>query len=300
MTRRQFFETLGKGSLIVGFSLSPVAASILAGEAHAASVDSQLTVLSGIPSGPPPQHNDAWLVIDHQGNITLFSGKVEIGTGTQTAFSQIVAEELYVDVSAITYVQGDTSQTTDQGFTAGSKSIQVQGPLVRRAAATAFQALLGLAAEGGSIPKNYAKLFAGQQITLNSNGSALLKDPSKYTVVGQPVPRVDLLDKFTGRFSFVSDMVVPGMLHGRVVRVNGGTVSKAKNATFQSLDDTAARAIPGYVRTVQKGNFVGVVATTEWAAIQAAKALQVTWTNGAPLVSDSVEANLQTANEWRE
>jgi nicotinate dehydrogenase subunit B len=120
MTRRQFFEKLGKGSLVVGFSLSPVAASILAGEAHAASVDSQLTVLSGILSGPPPQQNDAWLVIDHQGNITLFSGKVEIGTGTQTAFSQIVAEELHVDVSAISYVQGDTSQTPDQGFTAGS------------------------------------------------------------------------------------------------------------------------------------------------------------------------------------
>ena len=85
------------------------------------------------------------------------------------------------------------------------------------------------------------------------------------------------------------------MLHGRVVRVNGGTISKAKNATFQSFDDLAARAIPGYVQTVQKGNFVGVVATTEWAAIQAAKALQVTWTNGAPLASNSVEANLQAA-----
>jgi nicotinate dehydrogenase subunit B len=294
MTRRQFFEKLGKGSLVVGFSLSPVAASILAEEAHAASVDSQLTVLSGLASGSPPQ-NDAWLTIDHQGKITLFSGKVEIGTGTQTAFSQIVAEELYVDVSSITYVQGDTSQTTDQGFTAGSKSIQQQGPLVRRAAATAFQALLGLGGSIGIGHEKYAKLFNGQQITLNSNGSALLKDPSKYTVVGQPVPRVDLLDKFTGRFSFVSDMALRGMLHGRVVRVNGGTVSKAKNATFQSFDDTAARSIPGYVQTVQKGNFVGVVATTEWAAIQAAKKLQVTWTNGAPLVSDSVEANLQAA-----
>jgi nicotinate dehydrogenase subunit B len=294
MTRRQFFEKLGKGSLVVGFSLSPVAASILAEEAHAASVDSQLSVMSGIASGSPAQ-NDAWLTIDHQGKITLFSGKMEIGTGTQTAFSQIVAEELYVDVSAITYVQGDTSQTPDQGFTAGSKSIQVQGPLVRRAAATAFQALLGLGGSIGIGPEKYAKLFNGQQITLNSNASALLKDPSKYTVVGQPVPRVDLLDKFTGRFSFVSDMALRGMLHGRVVRVNGGTVSKAKNATFQSFDDTAARTIPGYVQTVQKGNFVGVVATTEWAAIQAAKALQVTWTNGAPLVSDSVEANLQAA-----
>jgi CO/xanthine dehydrogenase Mo-binding subunit len=122
MTRRELFEKLGKGGLVVGFSLSPVAASLLAEGANAASVDSSLTVLSGI--NPTP--NDAWLTIDHQGNITLLSGRVELGTGTQTAFLQIVAEELYVDVSAITYVQGDTSRTNDQGFTAGSKSIQVQ------------------------------------------------------------------------------------------------------------------------------------------------------------------------------
>lgn len=191
MTRREFFEKLGKGGLVVGFSLSPVAASLLAEGANAASVDSSLTVLSGI--NPTP--NDAWLTIDHQGNITLLSGRVELGTGTQTAFLQIVAEELYVDVSAITYVQGDTSRTNDQGFTAGSKSIQVQGPLVRRAAATAFQTLLGLAAQylgvdtsqlvaqGGSIgigaamkhPTSYGKLIAGQQISLTSVSTEPIK-----------------------------------------------------------------------------------------------------------------------------
>ena len=259
MTRRQFFGKLGQGSLVVGFSLSPVA-GMLAREAHAARADSQLTVLSGIASGSPPA-NDAWLTIDHQGKITFFSGKVEIGTGTQTAFSHIVAEELDVEVSAITYVQGDTSQTPDQGFTAGSKSIQVQGPLVRAAAATAFQVLSGLASAHNP--------FAGQQIVVNVNPSAPLKDPSTYTVVGQPVARLDLPDKFTGRFQFVSDIVLPGMLHGRVVRVNGGLTgpSKPKNATSPLVVDSAARAIPGFVQTVQKQNFVGVVATDEWAAI---------------------------------
>jgi nicotinate dehydrogenase subunit B len=306
MTRRQFFEKLGKGSLVVGFSLSPVAASILAREAHAAS-DSRLTVLSGIASGVPPQ-NDAWLAIDNDGNITLFSGKVEIGTGTQTAFSQIVAEELHVDVSRITYVQGDTSQTPDQGFTAGSKSIQVQGPLVRRAAATAFQAL-----------------SSGQRGSLNSNPTAPLKDPSTYAVVGRSVRRLDLTSKCTGTFAFVSDIVrpqegrrrddqhddghegdsrdqridLPGMLHGRVLRnVNGGSATKPKNATFSMFDAgsfAAAQAIPGFVQTIQRGNFVGVVATTEWAAIQAAKTLQVIWTGGSALVSDSGQANLQAA-----
>jgi nicotinate dehydrogenase subunit B len=314
MNRRQFLGKLGKGSLVIGFSLSPVATPILAEEGDDAGVDSQLTVLSGIASGSPPA-NDAWLTIDHRNRITLFSGKVEIGTGTQTAFSQIVAEELYLDVSAIRYVQGDTSQTPDQGFTAGSKSIQVQGPLVRRAAATAFQTLIGLASAYLGVPASelvvrdgsfgigpemkrrtkYAKLFAGQQVSLNVDATAPLKDASTYTVVGQPVARLDLPGKCTGRFAFVSDIVLPGMLHGRVVRVNGGTASKPKNATFASLDDSAAQAIPGFVQTVQKGNFVGVVATTEWAAIQAAKAVQVTWTNGAALVSDSLQADLQAA-----
>ena len=188
-----------------------------------------------------------------------------------------------MDVSAITYVQGDTSQTPDQGTTAGSKSIQNQGPLVRRAAATAYEALAGLAAAslgvpqsqlvaqdgsfgigpGAKHPTKYAKLFAGQQISLTTNPSAPLKDPGTYTVVGKPVARLDLPDKCTWKFEFVSDIVLPGMLHGRVVRVNGGATgtSKPKNATSPSVDDSAARAIPGFVQTVQQGNFVGVVAT---------------------------------------
>src|SRR5262249_7836226 len=134
-------------------------------------------------------------------------------------------------------------------------------------------------------------------IVLTNNTSALVKDPSNYTVVGQPARRVDLLDKFTGRFTFVSDIVVPGMLHGRVVRVSNGLngPSKSKNASFQSLDDSAARPVPGFVQTVRRGNFVGVVATTEWAAIQAAKLLQVTWSNGTALVSNSLQTNLQNA-----
>jgi nicotinate dehydrogenase subunit B len=292
MTRRQFFETLGEGSLVVGFALSPVAASFLAEEAHAEGDHPRLTILSGIASGSPPQ-NDAWLVIDRGGNIILFSGKVEIGTGTQTAFSQIVAEELHTSIARITYVQGDTSETPDQGFTAGSKSIQVQGPLLRRAAATAHQALL-----------------SGQQGTLPTNPSAPIKEPSMYTIVGKPVARLDLPAKCTGTFDFVSDIVLPhyrgrhhhvdlpGLLHGRVLRINGGTATKPKNATFSMFDATsfaAVQLIPGFVQTVRRGNFVGVVATTEWAAIQAAKTLQVVWTAGPALVSDSAEVDLQTA-----
>src|SRR5262249_34253103 len=122
--------------------------------------------------------------------------------------------------------------------------------------------------------------------------------------------------KCLGTFPYVSDIVrpqgldddprnpridLPGMLHGRVLRnniVNGAAVSKPKNATFSMFDATsyaAAQAIPGFVRAVQMANFVGVVATTEWAAIQAARTLQVVWSSGPDLVSDSVQADLQAA-----
>ena len=305
MSRRQFFATLGKSSLVVGFSLSPLPAALLPSKAQAASLDSELAV-------------DSWLAIDHQNTLTIYSGKVELGTGIETAFTQIVADELYMDLDDIEFVQGDTSLTPNQGFTAGSKSIQVQGPLLRRAAATAFQALLNLASQRLGVPvsqlvardgeigigaamtqkKMYSALFAGQQVALVTDPAAPLKAANLYTVVGQPVARLDLTDKCTGTFPYVSDIVVPGMLHGRVVRNGvGGFVSKRKNSTFNGYDATslaATQAIPGFLQVVQNGNFVGVVATTEWAAILAARTLKVNWINGAALPT-SDQPTLQAA-----
>lgn len=293
ISRRKLLEKLRDASVAVGFSLSPAAA--VASET-AENCAPSLKVLSGIASGNPP-HNDAWLIVARNGEVTLFSGKVEIGTGTQTAFMQIVAEELNIPLSRISYVQGDTSFTPDQGFTAGSKSIQVQGPLLRRAAATAYEALR-----------------SGATGAIASNPTAVIKSPSKYRTVGRSVPRVDLPSKVAGRFVYVSDIVrparpprrdvrrdgrvdLPGMLHGRVLR-NVGSASRPKNAIFAGFDAaslTATQDIPGFVQFVRKGNFVGVVATTEWAAIKAAQTLKVIWTAGPPLVSDSNPANLQAA-----
>ena len=101
-----------------------------------------------------------------------------------------------------------------------------------------------------------------------SQGTGKPKDPSTYTIVGKPAPRVDLPPKILGHFKYVTDVRVPGMLHGRVIRPSG------VGATFVSVDETPAKAIPGFVKTVVKGNFVGVVAENEWAAIQAAKAAE--------------------------
>jgi CO/xanthine dehydrogenase Mo-binding subunit len=288
ISRREFLSTLGKGTLAVGFSLVPVSPDFFFGEAYAAGTASNLRV-------------DSWLAIDQSGTVTIFSSKVELGTGIQTAMMQIVAEELYVDLDQLSYVQGDTSQTPgDKGFTAGSKSVQTQGPSLRIAAATAFQTLLELASQALTVPVvnlvasdgrigigpnldqalSYAQLIAGQQIQLASNANVQVKSPSAYSIVGQPVPRIELPEKFTAEFTYVADLALPNMLHGRVIRPSG------RNATVDSIDPIsvqAAQSIPGFLKVIRLGNFVGVIATDEWAAIQASRTIGVNWMPGAPL-----------------
>jgi CO/xanthine dehydrogenase Mo-binding subunit len=132
--------------------------------------------------------------------------------------------------------------------------------------------------------RSYGAIIGDQQLVLTSSSSAPLKNPSDYTLVGQSVPRLDLLDKAFATFTYVQDVVVDGMLHGRVVRPAG------RNATFASIDAVslaATQAIPGFIQVVQQGNFVGVVAQTEYAALVAARTLKVNWTPGAPLIPQS-------------
>jgi CO/xanthine dehydrogenase Mo-binding subunit len=292
VTRRQFLATIGKGSLVVGFSFASLGAATLPKDAHAAAPEPDLAV-------------DSWIVLDNHGMVTIFSGKVELGTGVQTALMQIVAEELFIDLDSIEFIQGDTSLTPgDKGFTAGSKTIQNEGPPLRRAAATAVQALLDLAAgtlgvsaselfardgEIGVGPQlaraiRYEKLIKNEDIRLVSSDNVPLKNPADYEIVGQSAPRVELEDKLTAEFTYLQDLTVKGMLHGRIVRPDG------RNASFGSFDAASlalVQAVPGFVQVVQLGNFVGVVATDEWAAIQASRTLKVNWNAGAALPQQS-------------
>lgn len=297
LSRRGFLT--GVGSLAVAFSLVPSVRERQAARAGAAT-----------PNGfRIAETSDAdslsWLVLTGAG-ITIHSGKVELGTGTQTALTQIVVEELHVDERSVEYVQGDTQVTPDQGTTAGSKSIQNGGPQLRSAAATAFQALLGMAAQRLGVSKDglvadegvfrdvasghrvtYQQLLAGTDLVLVADANAPVASPDGYEVVGQPVQRADLPAKVTAQFRYVHDVAVPGMVHGRVIRPSG------RNATLASIDPASvarAKAIPGFIQLVQVGNFVGVVGQTEWAAIQAAApatGVVVNWTDGQPLVAQA-------------
>jgi nicotinate dehydrogenase subunit B len=306
--RRQFLSRTGM--LVIGFTLVPAL-----GKLTTSSADASVAVGMGGIGGDLRVNDagvaDSWLVIGSDNSMTIYSGKVELGTGVQTALSQIVCEELRVPVSLVTFVQGDTSLTPNQGYTAGSQTVFTGGPSLRLAAATVFQALLAMASQAIGVPKQalraqdgsigigdnlnrgltFGDLIGQQQIELTTNPAVTVVNPADYQVVGQPTPRVDLPAKFLGQFRYVHNVAITGMLHGRVVRPSGTTAQgnpvALRNATLVAVDSTQAQLVPGYIRTVQKDNFVGVVATDEWAAIQAAKALVVTWSTGAPLIAQA-------------
>jgi CO/xanthine dehydrogenase Mo-binding subunit len=234
---------------------------------------------------------DAWLAIAPDSSVTIFSGRVELGTGVQTALAQIAADELDVTMDQVTMVMGDTARTPDEGYTAGSKTIQVGGVALRKAAAEARQALLGLAAERlglaadqlvvrgglvsgpgeGSKRVSYGELIGNQRLNRTVSDSVQTKAPSAYAIVGQSLPRLDLPGKLTGAPMYVQDLRLPNLLHGRVVRPSG------VGAKLQSIDESSLQGLPGLVKLVRNGNFVGVVAEREEQAIQAARQLKLSW-----------------------
>jgi nicotinate dehydrogenase subunit B len=235
---------------------------------------------------------DGFIAIDAKGNVTVFSGKVDLGTGVQTALAQMAAEELCVPLERVTVIQGDTDLTPDQGITWGSLTIQAGGMQIRQACATAREALLERAAGKLGVAKRdlyardgrvvalgseravpYTELIGGRHFEMKLDAKAPMKSPATYTIVGQSVPRFDIPDKVRGRFTYMQDFKVKGMLHARVVHPT------AIKATLQSVDDSAARQVPGYVATVRKGSFVAVVSRSEWGAIKAAEALKTSWSD---------------------
>ena len=134
-----------------------------------------------------------------------------------------------------------------------------------------------VSSRSGSKRVTYGQLVEGKKFGLALDPNAKRKSPSQWTVLGKPIPRPDLPDLVTGRFEFVHNVRLPGMLHGRVVR------PPSVGATLASVDESSVAGMPGVVKVVVKKNFVGVVAEKPWQAIQAAAKLKVTWNPGPPL-----------------
>ena len=284
MDRRNFLKA--SGTLVVAFSIEGAFHSTPARAAAGAKPVSLTEV-------------ESFIAIGRDGKITVYCGHVDLGTGVQTAIAQIAAEELDVPFGRVTVIQGDTALTPDQGITSGSFSIQGAGMQIRQAAATARQALLvmaaqrlgdsaeGLAIADGVIRSKrkdklveYGDLVGAKTLSLTVDKNARLKAPGDYTIVGRPIARIDIPDKVTGRFTYVQDVKVPGMLYGRPVH------PPAMKAKLLSVDESSLRGIPGIVKVVREGDFCGVVAETEWAAIKAARQLKATWTTWAGLPTE--------------
>jgi nicotinate dehydrogenase subunit B len=276
-------EILKFGGLIVSFAL-PMRLTAVGNPRMDAAADTPKVVAS--------DRVDGFLAIDRQGSVTVFSGKVDLGTGVRTAITQIVAEELDVPLARVNVIQGDTSLTPDQGPTYGSLSIQNGGVQIRLAAATARRALLREAAQRLNVdehelnvdagvikPKQgntfvpYGELIGGRTLMIAVDKDAPLKDPGSYTVVGRSQPRLDIPDKVTGRFTYMQDFRLQGMVHGRVVR------PPAIGATLLSVDADSVSHVPGLIKVVQRRNFLAVVAKTEWGAISAARQLNARWSD---------------------
>ena len=310
LNRRQFLKTTG--ALIIGFNLFPPS-----------SVSAQS--MAEPAADADPRELDSWLAIAPDGTVTVYSGKVDLGTGVETALAQIVAEELDVPFNKVQMVSLDTAKAIDQGVTAGSRTIERAGPQLRQAAAAAKQELLKLASQrlgspveslsvtsgvvsAGSKKVTYAQLIGGKKfntrIPVSGTGwnmkvapDARTKTFKDYKIVGTSQKRVELPPKMTGEFVYVHDVRIPGMLHGRVVRPPTVTSKPA------SVDDSSLKTIPGFVKVVQEGSFLGVVCTTEWSAIKAAKALKVTWSapqTKMPAGPDEVFAYLQNTKSLRD
>lgn len=251
--------------------------------------------------------DETFLAMNARGEVTAFNGHVDLGTGIRTALAQIVAEELSIRVDQVEMVLGNTRTGPDQGATIASETIQVSAIPLRQAAATARAFLLGLAGERLGVPTAdltvidgvvqsthdqnlfipYSALLAGQCVRLDLDPQAALKPLADYSIVGQAQPRVDLPAKATGVWTFVHDVRLPGMLHGRVIRppYAGFDSGPHVGTSLIHVDESSVANIPGLVAVVVIGDFIGVVAEREENAALAMQRLKVAWRD-APTMPD--------------
>jgi nicotinate dehydrogenase subunit B len=299
--RRLFLKNTGQ--LLIGFSLVPFPFT---------------TQAAGMPfTNPRAGINDidAWIRIDAEGNVTVLTGKTELGQGIKTALMQIAAEELDVSMKRVRIIIADTGQTPDERYTAGSASVTVSGSAIRQAAASARKQLLDMAAEKLKSPLSdlavkdgiitaittkqsisYWALLKGKILQGEVTGKAPLKDPAKYTLVGTACPREDIIAMATGQPVYVQDIRLPGMLHARVLR------PPVYGAKLLSLPEEKLTAQMDIVKLVRNGSFVGIVAGEEYQAVKALRLLQqsATWNKPAllPAQQDLFEDMIkQTANQ---
>ena len=259
-----------------------------------------------------PSELASYIAVNSDGTVSAFFGKMDMGQGLFVAIAQMVAEELDVPFASVKVIMGDTATSVNQGGASGSTGIQFGGKQMRAAAAEARRVLVEMAAQKLSLPvdqlmitdgvvhakgdttkkASYAELIGGQYFNvqldwnkevgnaLYAPGKAQPKKPSEYKIVGRPIKRQDVAPKVFCEQDFITDIKVPGMVHGRMIR------PAVAGALPIKVDESSIKDIPGAKVVWDKG-FLGVVADREWDAIQASKKLKVEWSDATPPFPDA-------------
>ncbi|HUG93353.1 MAG TPA: molybdopterin cofactor-binding domain-containing protein [Planctomycetaceae bacterium] len=283
--RRGFLQLAG-GGLAVAFVLS-----------RAAAQESGRRGRSGRGGGGRmPQEISAWLHIGEDGAVTIYTGKAEVGQNIRTSLAQVVAEELTVPLDSVRLVMADTELTPYDAGTFGSRTTPAMARQLRQVSAAARELLIDRAAETWNADRSlltaaegkivhrqtsqsvgFAELTKGQKLTQAVSDDAPTKPADRWQVAGTSAPKASGRDFVTGRHRYSTDISLPGMLHGRVLR------PAAFGATLESVDMREAEALPD-VTLVRDGDFIGVAAPTEQAATDALDAIKAEWKR-APQVS---------------
>ena len=291
LTRRSVL--LGGGALVVSIGAGVTFDTVLTiSQAHAQGTKPPLT----------PDQLSSYIAVNADGRVAAYFGKMDMGHGLHVAVAQIVAEELDVPFKSVKVFMADTATSVNQGGASGSTGIQLGGKQMRVAAAEARRVLVEMAAGRLSVPLDkltvndgvvsavddkaksvsYAQLIGGQYFNvqldwnkeignaLYAPGKAIPKKPSEHKIVGQPIKREDVAPKVFCEEDFVTDVKVPDMMHGRMIRPSVAGSVPVK------VDESSIKDVPGAKVVWQKG-FLGVVADKEWDAIQAAEKLKVEW-----------------------
>ena len=273
--RRKFLKLSG-GGLVVAF----VFQDLFSGENKTPFHEQGTDPVSGV---------DSWIRIGEDGKVTVYTGKVEVGQNIRTSLSQLVAEELMVPLSSITMIMGDTDLVPFDNGTYGSLTTPQMGMQLRKAAATARAALIeiaaknwntqsaGLVADNGMIwhkaankKIGYGELTKGRQMLMPIAEKVELIAAKDWKVAGKTVPRINERSFISGKHIYVSDMKLPGMLYGKVLR------APSYGAKLLEADITKASNIPGVV-VVKDGNFVGVAAPDIKTAGKALQSITAKW-----------------------
>lgn len=298
------------GSLVVGFTLlparRPLAQTVLADEGAAVTVARQFVALAGSLKTNP--YLDAWIQVAPDNQVTVYTGKVELGTGVRTALLQVAAEELQIEPRRIVFLTADTARSPDEGLTAGSHTMADSGSALLNAAAQVRGLLADAAArrlrvdpasltlrdariaapDGRSL--TFAELLPYVNLHVQAKPVSPLRDPAAFTVIGASMRRLDIPAKVSGGPSYVQDLRLPDMVHARVV------LPPAYDAPLLAVDEAGARATPGFLAIVRDGSLLAVVAQKEWQAVLAQRALSAgcRWGKGRALPApDEVAAQLR-------